>query len=108
VAEDVDTSAEYVTAWCDGGYMTNLAIEDVAEGKAWVVCEYEGEPLDAEHGGPAQLLVPICTSGRTRRGPRPRVHGRRGRTAVPSTERRLDGRKDESMRMATRAMPFSS
>ena len=29
--EDVDTAAEYVTAWCDGGYTTNLALEDVTE-----------------------------------------------------------------------------
>jgi DMSO/TMAO reductase YedYZ molybdopterin-dependent catalytic subunit len=55
---DVETEAEYVTAWCDGGYTTNLALEDVTEGKAWVVYEYDGEPLDAEHGGPARLLVP--------------------------------------------------
>jgi DMSO/TMAO reductase YedYZ molybdopterin-dependent catalytic subunit len=27
-------------------------------GKAWVVDTYGGEPLDAEHGGPARLLVP--------------------------------------------------
>jgi DMSO/TMAO reductase YedYZ molybdopterin-dependent catalytic subunit len=56
--QDVDTAAEYVTAWCDGGYTTNLALEDITEGKAWVVHEYEGEPLDPEHGGPARLLVP--------------------------------------------------
>ena len=56
--EDVDTAAEYVTAWCDGGYTTNLALDDVTEGKAWVVHEFQGEPLDAEHGGPARLLVP--------------------------------------------------
>src|SRR5918999_6141561 len=56
--EDVDTAAEYVTAWCDGGYTTNLSLEDVTDGKAWVVHEYEGEPLDPEHGGPARLLVP--------------------------------------------------
>ena len=27
-------------------------------GKAWVAYEYDGEPLDPEHGGPARLLVP--------------------------------------------------
>jgi DMSO/TMAO reductase YedYZ molybdopterin-dependent catalytic subunit len=30
----------------------------VVGGKAWVVDEYGGSPLDAEHGGPARLLVP--------------------------------------------------
>jgi len=54
----VETEAEYLTAWCDGGYTTNLALEDVTDGKAWVVYEYAGEPLPAEHGGPARLLVP--------------------------------------------------
>ena len=48
----------FVTAFCDGGYTTNLPIEDVMDGKAWVAHAYEGEPLDAEHGGPARLLVP--------------------------------------------------
>jgi DMSO/TMAO reductase YedYZ molybdopterin-dependent catalytic subunit len=55
---DVDTSAEYVLAFCDGGYTTNLPVDDVTGGKAWVAYEYEGVPLEAEHGGPARLLVP--------------------------------------------------
>ena len=46
------------TAWSDGGYTTNLPLEDISDGKAWVVYEYDGEPLDPEHGGPARLLVP--------------------------------------------------
>ena len=54
----VETSAEYLTAWSDGGYTTNLPLEDVTGGKAWVAYEYGGEPLDPEHGGPARLLVP--------------------------------------------------
>jgi DMSO/TMAO reductase YedYZ molybdopterin-dependent catalytic subunit len=41
-----------------GGYTTNLALEDLTDGKAWVVTEHEGEPLPREHGGPARLLVP--------------------------------------------------
>jgi DMSO/TMAO reductase YedYZ molybdopterin-dependent catalytic subunit len=56
--EDVSTEAEYVTAWCDGDYTTNIPLEDVSDGKAWVVHTYDGEPLDPEHGGPARLLVP--------------------------------------------------
>jgi DMSO/TMAO reductase YedYZ molybdopterin-dependent catalytic subunit len=55
---EVETEAEYLTAWCDGGYTTNLALEDVIDGKAWVAYEYGGEPLEPEHGGPARLLVP--------------------------------------------------
>ena len=41
-----------------GGYTTNLPVEDLTDGKAWVVWEHEGEPLPREHGGPARLLVP--------------------------------------------------
>ncbi|HXO09611.1 MAG TPA: sulfite oxidase-like oxidoreductase [Solirubrobacteraceae bacterium] len=54
----VETKAEYLTAWCDGGYTTNLALDDVLDGKAWVAYEYEGGPIHPEHGGPARLLVP--------------------------------------------------
>jgi DMSO/TMAO reductase YedYZ molybdopterin-dependent catalytic subunit len=54
----VDTEGTYVSAWCDGGYTTNLPLEDVTGGKAWIAYEYEGEPLAPEHGGPARLLVP--------------------------------------------------
>ena len=45
-------------AYSFGGYTTNLAIEDLTDGKAWVVTGHEGEPLPREHGGPARLLVP--------------------------------------------------
>src|SRR3954468_21266441 len=55
--EGVDTAAEYVTAWCDGGYTTNVPLDDL-HGRAWIVYEYDGEPLDPVHGGPARLLVP--------------------------------------------------
>jgi DMSO/TMAO reductase YedYZ molybdopterin-dependent catalytic subunit len=56
--EGLTTEADYVTAWCDGDYTTNLPLEDITGGRAWLAYEYEGEPLDPEHGGPARLLVP--------------------------------------------------
>jgi DMSO/TMAO reductase YedYZ molybdopterin-dependent catalytic subunit len=56
--DGVNTSAGYVLAFCDGGYTTNLPLEDLMGGKAWIAYEYEGAPLPAEHGGPARLLVP--------------------------------------------------
>jgi DMSO/TMAO reductase YedYZ molybdopterin-dependent catalytic subunit len=56
--EGVETAAEYVMAFSDGGYTTNLPLEDVTGGKAWVVYKYNGDPLEPEHGGPARLLVP--------------------------------------------------
>ena len=56
--EGVDHDAAYALAFCDGGYTTNLPLDDVAEGNAWVVHTYDGAPLAPEHGGPARLLVP--------------------------------------------------
>ena len=56
--EEVEHDATHVLALCDGGYTTNLPIEDLTDGKAWVVTEHEGEPPPREHGGPARLLVP--------------------------------------------------
>jgi DMSO/TMAO reductase YedYZ molybdopterin-dependent catalytic subunit len=56
--DGVETSAEYIVEFSDGGYTTNLPLADVTGGKAWVVYEYDGEPLEPEHGGPARMLVP--------------------------------------------------
>ena len=56
--DGVETEAEYLSAFCDGGYTTNLALDDVTGGRAWVAFGYGGEPLEPEHGGPARLLVP--------------------------------------------------
>jgi DMSO/TMAO reductase YedYZ molybdopterin-dependent catalytic subunit len=56
--EDVEVLGAYSMIHSYGGYTTNLAIEDITDGKAWVVYAYDGEPLEPEHGGPARLLVP--------------------------------------------------
>ena len=56
--EGVDTAGDYVLAFSDGGYTTNVPLEDLRDGKAWVAYEYDGDALEAEHGGPARLLVP--------------------------------------------------
>jgi DMSO/TMAO reductase YedYZ molybdopterin-dependent catalytic subunit len=54
----VDHTGTFLLAHCDGGYTTNLPIADVLNGQAWVAFNYGGNPLAAEHGGPARLLVP--------------------------------------------------
>ncbi|MDA2808639.1 sulfite oxidase-like oxidoreductase [Nocardiopsis suaedae] len=56
--ESVDTAADFALAYSHGGYTTNLPLEDLAGGQAWVVHAFGGEPLAPEHGGPARLLVP--------------------------------------------------
>jgi DMSO/TMAO reductase YedYZ molybdopterin-dependent catalytic subunit len=53
-----DSEAEFMIAHSSTGYTTNLPLADVTGGKAWVVWEYDGRPLTAEHGGPVRLLVP--------------------------------------------------
>jgi DMSO/TMAO reductase YedYZ molybdopterin-dependent catalytic subunit len=55
---DVEPAGKFATAYSYGGYTTNLALDDLTGGKAWVVIQHEGEPLPREHGGPARLLVP--------------------------------------------------
>ena len=41
-----------------GDYTTNLPVADLVEHDAIVATRYEGEPIEAEHGGPVRLLVP--------------------------------------------------
>jgi DMSO/TMAO reductase YedYZ molybdopterin-dependent catalytic subunit len=56
--DGIDTAADFVLAFSDGGYTTNLPLSDVLDGKAWVAFVFDGDELEAEHGGPARLLVP--------------------------------------------------
>ncbi|MGN9893823.1 sulfite oxidase-like oxidoreductase [Micromonospora sp. L31] len=56
--DGLDTTARYALAHSYGGYTTNLPLDDLRGGRAWLVHTYEGGPLPAEHGGPARLLVP--------------------------------------------------
>jgi DMSO/TMAO reductase YedYZ molybdopterin-dependent catalytic subunit len=55
---EVDTAADYALVDCYGGYTTNLPMQDLRDGQAWVAFRYDGEDLPPEHGGPARLLVP--------------------------------------------------
>ena len=52
------TSSNPTTTQVTVPSVTNLTLEDVTDGKAWVVWEVDGEALPVEHGGPARLLVP--------------------------------------------------
>ncbi|GAA1086300.1 molybdopterin-dependent oxidoreductase [Nocardiopsis metallicus] len=56
--EDVETTADYALAHCYGGYTTNLPLQDLTDGQAWIAHTFDGEPLAPEHGGPARLIVP--------------------------------------------------
>lgn len=56
--DEIEITGDYVMAHSHGGYTTNLPLEDMLDGKAWVAFAYDDEPLPAEHGGPVRLLVP--------------------------------------------------
>ena len=56
--EGIEHNATHVLAFSEGDYTSNLPLEDVLDDQAWVAFAYEGQPLEAEHGGPARLLVP--------------------------------------------------
>lgn len=52
------SAATHVLAHGDPGYSTNLPLPVALDDDAIVAYNYEGEPLDPEHGYPARLVVP--------------------------------------------------
>ena len=46
-----------MSAFADGDYTTNMGLEDVTHGRAWIANEFDGAPLDPEHGGPAAPVL---------------------------------------------------
>ena len=59
--EDVESTADYVMAHSYGGYTTNLPLEDLLDGKAWVAFEYDDDPLHrrARRTGAAAGAAPL-------------------------------------------------
>jgi len=55
---DVDTAADYAMVHSYGGYTTNLPLEELLDGQAWIAHTFDGAELHPEHGGPARMLVP--------------------------------------------------
>jgi DMSO/TMAO reductase YedYZ molybdopterin-dependent catalytic subunit len=55
---DVKTDTEYALVRSYGDYTTNLPLEDLSDGKAWIAFRFDDDDLAPEHGGPARLLVP--------------------------------------------------
>jgi DMSO/TMAO reductase YedYZ molybdopterin-dependent catalytic subunit len=53
-----EAPAPYVMAHCEGGYSTNLAVDDLVGGRGAVVTRYSGSLIEQVHGGPARLFVP--------------------------------------------------
>jgi len=60
---DIETAAEFALVGSYGGYTTNLPLEDLRSGQAWIAYAYDGGDLEPEHGGPAGCSSRTCTSG---------------------------------------------
>jgi len=57
-AADVAPSTAFLLAHSHDGYSTNVPVADLVGGQAMIALRYDGQPITAEHGGPARLLVP--------------------------------------------------
>lgn len=57
---EVLPEAKYVVAHgYDFGWTTNLPLADLLQPDVLVADTHDGEPIDADHGGPARLMVPL-------------------------------------------------
>jgi len=54
----IEAPSGFTLAHSFDGYSTNVPTEDLVGGRAMIAIAYDGKPLEAEHGGPARLLVP--------------------------------------------------
>lgn len=54
----VEPPTGFMLAHSFDGYSTNVPLADLAGGKSMVALKFGGKPLEADHGGPARLLVP--------------------------------------------------
>lgn len=57
-AAGVEPPTGYLLALSHDDYDTNVPLADLVGGRAMVATHFDGQPLTAEHGGPARLLVP--------------------------------------------------
>ena len=54
----IKPEAKYVMVQGEGGFTTNLPLEDFFQEDALFALKHDGQPLTAEHGGPVRLVVP--------------------------------------------------
>jgi DMSO/TMAO reductase YedYZ molybdopterin-dependent catalytic subunit len=57
-AAGIDAPTDFTLAHSEDGYTTNVPTKDLVGGRGLVALRYDGEPLSADNGGPARLLVP--------------------------------------------------
>ena len=94
--EGLETEAEYVSAWCDDGYRTNLPLDDVTGGRAWIAYKFDATRSSrARRPGPTAGPAPVLLeerqmgprTGAAGRGPPGVLEGRR----LPQLRRPMDG-----------------
>jgi DMSO/TMAO reductase YedYZ molybdopterin-dependent catalytic subunit len=54
----VRPEGSHVMAHCDGGYTTNVPLEALMDDDVLLAHQYDGKPLELDHGWPLRLLVP--------------------------------------------------
>ncbi len=54
----IKPEAKYVIVRGEGGFTTNLPLEDFLAEDALFALKHDGKPLAADHGGPVRLVVP--------------------------------------------------
>ena len=58
-AGGLQSEARFVLAYgYDYGWTTNLSVDDFLSEDALIALTHDGEPISAEHGGPARLVIP--------------------------------------------------
>jgi DMSO/TMAO reductase YedYZ molybdopterin-dependent catalytic subunit len=57
-AAGITPPTPYLLAISHDDYDTNVPVADLLGGRAMVATRFDGQPLEAQHGGPARLLVP--------------------------------------------------
>jgi DMSO/TMAO reductase YedYZ molybdopterin-dependent catalytic subunit len=55
---EVRAGTRFALVHAEHGYTTNLPLADLDRPENLLALSHDGEPLDAEHGGPVRLLVP--------------------------------------------------
>ena len=55
---DVAPIVDYVVEHAEYGYTTNVPLAALLSDEVLLTWEYDGAPLEAEHGGPVRLLLP--------------------------------------------------
>jgi DMSO/TMAO reductase YedYZ molybdopterin-dependent catalytic subunit len=54
----VKPESRFVMIHCYGGYTTNLPLEDFLKPSSLLAVQWEGKPLEPDHGGPCRLVIP--------------------------------------------------